>query len=1200
MVCRAEVRWQCWNLGVLVFFTPVFFSGHENLVRKEFSVGVPPTASAVFRSSGLSPSVNGGQRLVLRVQLFSVRGRFYHKAAGSVLYGGISSLGSLPVVVLCESRISFGCVLAVLPVVDSVGSVHPPPSSNIPKNGANGKKVASTSGSKTPWVDLFKSSKETVDSSFKLNFCPPVNGEAVLERHEIRIVQKPWAFGLLGCFAGRFPGIEGINALLDNWKDKWKVKCKMNPQPNGYVLFRFQSESDRCTILSNGPYFLYGKRLFLDSLPEGFRLDKSDFCMVPTWIRLVDLPVECWHPAAYSKISSCIGNPICMDSMTQVGWKKDYARMLVEIDTSIPPLESVPITLPNGDKFHQAVFYEVYPRYCVNCNSSRHYKEKCPKLKSCVEENVSIDHLIVDCKRMYLSWRWNKPGGDSVNAEPEPAVVCGDGAEMGDPNEEPSEIPATTPVPLDTSQSEPAVAEMRVSAQDGEGTVMVTPVPSSATESPNPHPLESDCESETSLEPTSPGSASSESSDESAEVSSDSSASSPSIIPKTICDSATARAKDCMVKALAAVQLEASRARLQLMALKKDLAKPACLSKSNNSSQPFDFKAALLSPAKQLASTSKQSGKSKNSVLVLPVPLMAFSPDRGSRRRRPPSRISANKYEKVLKDLLPSEQFFVDYDIIRSGRIVLVWNANKVDLVERRDLWAKLQTYQSSISLPWTVCGDFNTVKGPNEKIGGIVPTNYFTKDLVNCCNNLDLTDAPSVGNLFTWSNGRVKAKLDRVLIDHLWANGNFNCWVEYKDFDFISDHCPILIKLFNNSEATNRPFKFFNMWISHPSFQQILEDVWHRFIAGTCQYQFVQHLKALKAPLKRLNREEFGHISERAKAASLEFSHFAQSLDVVNATESDRSKLSDLRNRASFLAEAERQFYNQKLKFKVLIDGDKGSKYFHDLVKKSNRDKSITCILDQQGQPTTSLNQVGNLFVEHFKDLFGSERVRSTCTSDFLCNGPTLSNDLHDILLKEAVYKVKCAIIEHTGSPHLARIFLVSAFWKNKFHTALVYELLRHKANEAVCWKFTWRPCIPRKFSFILWLALWNRLKTKDRLFLPDFESDCSLCIGQKESANHLFFRCYFSQQVWSKIRESFGFPRNTIAIRSSIKWIRRLFKGSRRHSKAVYIALACTVYHLWRVRNLVIHDSVRPTLDGLVNCIATDVLRVASSVRL
>nr|GMC74362.1 uncharacterized protein LOC109184888 [Ipomoea batatas] len=319
-----------------------------------------------------------------------------------------------------------------------------------------------------------------------------------------------------------------------------------------------------------------------------------------------------------------------------------------------------------------------------------------------------------------------------------------------------------------------------------------------------------------------------------------------------------------------------------------------------------------------------------------------------------------------------------------------------------RDLWSKLISLRSSVSLPWMICGDFNTVKSPDEKIGGVVPTNYFTKDLVNCCTYLDVIDAPSIGNFLTWSNSRVKAKLDRVLIDPLWANGNYSCSVEFKEFDCISDHCPMLIKLFNSCVATNRPFKFFNMWLSHHSFQHILLESWNIYISGTSQYQFVQHLKALKGPLKRLNKEEFGHIAERAVRANTEYSQFATNFDVITATEEDRTKLSDLRKRASFLAEAERQFVSQKLKFKVLIDGDKGSKYFHDLIKRSNRDKSITCILDHHGQPTTSLAQVGAIFVEHFEDLFGSASARTTCNPDFLANGPLFDNSQHDLLCKD------------------------------------------------------------------------------------------------------------------------------------------------------------------------------------------------------
>nr|GMD28854.1 Endonuclease/exonuclease/phosphatase protein [Ipomoea batatas] len=186
--------------------------------------------------------------------------------------------------------------------------------------------------------------------------------------------------------------------------------------------------------------------------------------------------------------------------------------------------------------------------------------------------------------------------------------------------------------------------------------------------------------------------------------------------------------------------------------------------------------------------------------------------------------------------------------------------------------------------------------------------------------------------------------------------------------------------------------------------------------------------MKALKSPLKSLNKEEFGHISERAVRANEDYSSFAQNFDVLTASEEDRIMLQNLRNRACYLADAERQFFNQKLKLKSLINGDKGTKYFHDLVKKSNRDKSITCIIDENEQPTTSL------------------------------------------------------------------------------------------------------------------------------------------------------------AQVWTKIRDIIGFPKKTIAIRSTIKWIHRLHKGSRKQDHGVAIALACSIYHIWRFRNLVVHEAVDFNPEGLV----------------
>ncbi|XP_031121028.1 uncharacterized protein LOC116024277 [Ipomoea triloba] len=198
------------------------------------------------------------------------------------------------------------------------------------------------------------------------------------------------------------------------------------------------------------------------------------------------------------------------------------------------------------------------------------------------------------------------------------------------------------------------------------------------------------------------------------------------------------------------------------------------------------------------------------------------------------------------------------------------------------------------------------------------------------------------------------------------------------------------------------------------------------------------------------------------------------------------------------------------------------------------------------------------------------------------------------DSALFKKIFEARDKISLAKGGVQNAKEFLHNSVNNNKFQVSQIYDLLREKSQPAFAWRFVWRSYIPRKFSFITWLAVHQRIPTKDRLAFLDINTDCSMCVGDKETAQHLFFKCPFSLQVWNQVRMHFGFHKCTNAIKSSIKWINRLHGGARLRSKAITIALICTIYHLWRNRNRVHHDEDRLPIDGLVKNIAKDVYRV------
>ncbi|GAA0167309.1 hypothetical protein LIER_40352 [Lithospermum erythrorhizon] len=84
----------------------------------------------------------------------------------------------------------------------------------------------------------------------------------------------------------------------------------------------------------------------------------------------------------------------------------------------------------------------------------------------------------------------------------------------------------------------------------------------------------------------------------------------------------------------------------------------------------------------------------------------------------------------------------------------------------RRNLWEYLTLLGASITLPWIVLGDFNCFLFPQDKRGGQALTAYLFHDLQEFMMATSLVDASSSGSFYTWTNGSIWSKLDRVLMN--------------------------------------------------------------------------------------------------------------------------------------------------------------------------------------------------------------------------------------------------------------------------------------------------------------------------------------------------------------------------------------------------------------------------------------------------
>ena len=267
-----------------------------------------------------------------------------------------------------------------------------------------------------------------------------------------------------------------------------------------------------------------------------------------------------------------------------------------------------------------------------------------------------------------------------------------------------------------------------------------------------------------------------------------------------------------------------------------------------------------------------------------------------------------------------------------------VYGSNRGNL--RRLLWEELAGLMSLWEMPWCIGGDFNVTLYHSEGSGGartrraVTAFTEFTADQGHM--NLPLS-----GRVSTWSNKLSWFGLDRFLVYPEWEL-SYPSLVQKKLLHVCSNHTPILLAM-GCMQYGKRSFKFENMWLKEEEFVENVRNWWGSFsFVGSPSFVLAKKLRALKGEITRWNFEVFGNVRARNKA-------WVEELEMLDSTEEGRGLSEEEKERRRVLAtdlEAsllqQEISYRQKSRVWWLKEGDKCTKFFHQVANANQRNNYI------------------------------------------------------------------------------------------------------------------------------------------------------------------------------------------------------------------------------------------------------------------
>jgi len=315
--------------------------------------------------------------------------------------------------------------------------------------------------------------------------------------------------------------------------------------------------------------------------------------------------------------------------------------------------------------------------------------------------------------------------------------------------------------------------------------------------------------------------------------------------------------------------------------------------------------------------------------------------------------------------------------------------------INRRTLWSDLSTLIHAQPGPWMFIGDFNSIMGAHEKIGGRLPLHIACIDFSSWTSLHSLIHLDTSGAKYTWINKReggafITQRLDRTICNESWIDYWSTTTCNTLDRT-CSDHFPPLLTFYKRPPIHITPrFQFFKSWTTFDSCEDIVADHWASQAQGTPMHILHYKLKCLKPKLQMWNKNVVGSFHQRVHTAQQQLSKAQLAIDQLGFSIDRSQEELNCQTNYSQALNLLNNFWQDKHKHARFLDGDRNTAFFHRSSKIRDAQKYIS-ILKNGYNTLTSNEEIETHVLSYFTNIFSTH-------SDYL------ENDMPDKLIPHSV----------------------------------------------------------------------------------------------------------------------------------------------------------------------------------------------------